>query len=142
MLYQIFNGERVPRVDTLAKILKTLGYYEPVVTEAIPGFIKGLTGGDWSAVLHNAGILIPFGVGIIVGIFGIAKLIEIAMKKWKGRTYCAILGMVVASPVAILMDTGIYEGFNVGICIASVVALAVGGLIAFKLGGDPEPAKS
>ena len=26
MLYQIFNGKRVPRVDTLAKILKTLGY--------------------------------------------------------------------------------------------------------------------
>lgn len=26
MLYEIFNGERVPRVDTLAKILKTLGY--------------------------------------------------------------------------------------------------------------------
>ncbi len=26
MLYQIFNGERVPRVDTLAKILKTLGF--------------------------------------------------------------------------------------------------------------------
>ena len=26
MLYQVFKGERVPRVDTLAKILKTLGY--------------------------------------------------------------------------------------------------------------------
>ncbi len=26
MLYQVFNGERVPRVDTLAKILKTLGF--------------------------------------------------------------------------------------------------------------------
>ena len=26
MLYQIFNGERIPRVDTLAKILKTLGF--------------------------------------------------------------------------------------------------------------------
>ena len=26
MLYQIFHGERIPRVDTLAKILKTLGY--------------------------------------------------------------------------------------------------------------------
>lgn len=26
MLYQIFSGKRVPRVDTLAKILKTLGY--------------------------------------------------------------------------------------------------------------------
>ena len=26
MLYDIFAGKRVPRVDTLAKILKTLGY--------------------------------------------------------------------------------------------------------------------
>ena len=25
-LYQVFKGERIPRVDTLAKILKTLGY--------------------------------------------------------------------------------------------------------------------
>ena len=26
MLYQVFKGERIPKVDTLAKILKTLGY--------------------------------------------------------------------------------------------------------------------
>ncbi len=26
LLYDIFNGKRVPRIDTLAKILKTLGY--------------------------------------------------------------------------------------------------------------------
>ena len=26
MLYQVFKGERVPKVDTLAKILKALGY--------------------------------------------------------------------------------------------------------------------
>ena len=122
-------------------ILKTLGFYEPVVTEAIPGLVKGVTGGDWSAVLHNAGILLPFLIGIVAGIFGIAKLIEILMKKWKGRTYCGILGMVAASPVVILMDQKNYEGFNVGICIVSVVLLAVGGAIAFKLGGDPEPVK-
>lgn len=123
-------------------ILKTLGYYEPVVTEAIPGLVKGLTGGEWSQVLQNAGILIPFALGIVAGIFGIAKFIEIMMKKWKGRTYCAILGMVLASPVVILMDTSIYQGFNAVICIVSVVALAAGGLIAFKLGGDPEPVKA
>ena len=122
-------------------ILKTLGYYEPVVTEAIPALVKGVTGGDWNAVLHNAGILLPFLIGIVAGIFGIAKLIEILMKKWKGRTYCAILGMVIASPVAILMDKSIYEGFNVWICVGSVAALVVGAFIASKLGGDPEPAK-
>ena len=123
-------------------ILKTLGYYEPVVTEAIPGLVKGITSGNWTAVLQNAGILLPFAIGIVAGIFGIAKLIEVLMKKWKGRTYCGILGMVCASPVVILMDTSIYEGFNTVICVVSVVALAIGVLIAMKLGGDPEPTKA
>ena len=123
-------------------ILKTLGYYEPVVTEAIPGLVKGISSGNWTAVLQNAGILLPFAIGIVAGIFGIAKLIEVLMKKWKGRTYCGILGMVCASPVVILMDTSIYEGFNAVICVVSVVARAIGILIAMKLGGDPEPTKA
>jgi len=120
-------------------ILKTLGYYEPVVTEAIPALVKGVTHGDWAVALNSAGILLPFGLGIVIGIFGIAKLIEVLMKKWKGRTYCAILGMVVASPVAILMEKSIYEGFNIWIAVASVALLAVGSLIASRLGGEPEP---
>ena len=123
-------------------MLKTLGYYEPIVTGAIPALLKGLTGGDWAVVGHNVGILLPFGLGIVFGIFAIAKLIEFLMKKWKGRTYCAILGMVVASPVVIFMDTSIYEGFNVWICIASIVTLALGVFCALKLGGEPEPAKA
>lgn len=123
-------------------ILKTLGYYEPIVTDAIPGLVKGVTSGNWSAALNNLGILLPFAIGIVLGIFGIAKLIEILMKKWKGRTYCGILGMVAASPVVILMDTSIYEGFNAVICIVSVVALAIGVFVAMKLGGDPEPKKA
>ena len=121
-------------------ILKTLGYYEPVVTEAIPALVKGVTSGNGEAILHNLGILLPFLIGIVGGIFGIAKLIEVLMKKWKGRTYCAILGMVIASPVVILMETSIYEGLNLWIGIASVVTLGLGALIAAKLGGDPEPA--
>jgi len=121
-------------------ILKTLGYYEPVVTGAIPAAVKGLTSGNWDAVFQNLGILVPFGLGIVAGIFGIAKLIEVLMKKWKGRTYCGILGMVLASPVVILMDTSIYEGFNLWIGVASVVAMGAGLIVAMKLGGDPEKA--
>ena len=122
-------------------ILKTLGYYEPIVTGAIPSLLKGVTGGDWALVGHNIGILLPFGLGIVFGIFAIAKLIAFLMKKWKGRTYCAILGMVAASPVVILMDTSIYEGFSVWICLASVAALALGIFCAMKLGGEPETVK-
>ena len=104
------------------------------VWETLKEWIQGTLG----RVIAGSMIL----VGIVAGIFGIAKLIEILMRKWKGRTYCAILGMVLASPVAILMDTSIYKGFSLWICVASVVALAAGALIAFKLGGDPEPKKA
>ena len=115
-------------------MLKTLGYYEPIVTGAIPALLKGLTARDWGVVGHNVGVLLPFGLGIVFGIFAIAKLIEFLMKKWKGRTYCAILGMVLASPVVILMDGSLYAGFNVWIGVASVAALAVGFFCALKLG--------
>ncbi len=47
-------------------------------------------------------VLLPFGLGIVVGIFGVSKLIETLLKRWKGLTYCAILGLVLASPVAIV----------------------------------------
>ena len=124
-------------------ILKTLGYYEPIVTETLTGFIKAVTGGDWAAVGHDLLILAPFAVGIVVGIFAIAKMIEVLLKKWKGYTYCGILGMVAASPVVILMDKGIYEkGTGLGIILASVAALALGLLIAWRLAGEKEPAKA
>ena len=86
-------------------------------------------------------MLLPFAAGIVIGIFGVAKLIEVLLKKWKVYTYCGILGMVVASPAVILMDAGIYEGFNVWIGIAAAVTLVLGIFCAVKLGGDPEPAK-
>ena len=122
-------------------MLKTLGYYEPIVTGAIPALMKGASTGDWGMALHSVGILLPFGLGIVFGVFAIARLIDFLMKKWKGRTYCAILGMVAASPVVILMDSSLYEGFNAWILAGSLAALALGVFCALRLGGDPEPAK-
>lgn len=119
-------------------ILKTLGFYEPIVTGAIPDLLHGVTSGQWNVVFEKIGLLLPFGLGIVFGIFAIAKLIAFLLKKWKGRTYCGILGMVAASPVVILMDPSIYTGFNIWILIASLVCLAGGVLAALKLGGEPE----
>lgn len=117
-------------------ILKTLGYYEPVVTVAIPGAVSALRAGAWSELFANVAILVPFGLGVVVGIFAIAKLIEVMMARFKGLTYCAIMGMVAASPVVILMDPAIYAGVNVWLILASVVALGVGLVIALKMSGD------
>lgn len=123
-------------------LLKIFGYYEPIVTQTLGGTFKdAIPSGNWDLVLHNAGVLLPYLIGIIVGIFGVAKLIEFMLQKWKVPTYCGILGMVIASPVVILMDKTIFEGINTVIVIASVAALAIGVFIAVKLGRDPESAK-
>lgn len=122
-------------------MLKTLGYYEPIVTDGITGLTSSLFAGDFATFFHYAAILLPFVIGIVVGIFAIAKLIEVLLKKWKGYTYAAILGMVVASPVVILMDKAIYVDTKISTILISVACLSFGTLIALKLGGDEEPAK-
>ena len=120
-------------------MLKTLGYYEPIVTEALPDLITALLQGNWPVVGERLVILLPFLIGIVAGILGIAKLIEVLMRKWKGYTYCAILGMVLASPVAVLMDKGVYEkGTGAVLIIASVLCAALGVFIALKLGGEKQ----
>ena len=121
-------------------MLKTFGYYEPIVTGAIPDLLSGLTGGDWSMVLHNVGILLPFGIGIVVGFFGIAKLIAFLFKHWKGWTYCGILGMVMASPVVILMGKDLYANISVLWIIEAVICFFIGIVIALLFGENPEKA--
>ena len=115
-------------------ILKLLGYYEPVVTVAIPGLISGLAHGEWAAVGANVGILLPFGLGIVVGIFAIAKLIEVLLAHWEGQTYCAILGLVTASPVAILTATEMVN-LSWSTLIISLLTFAIGFYVAWRLGG-------
>lgn len=121
-------------------MLKTFGYYEPIVTGAIPDLLSGLTGGDWSMVLHNVGILLPFGIGIVVGFFGIAKLIAFLFKHWKGWTYCGILGMVAASPVVILMGKDLYANISALWIIEAVICFFIGIVIALLFGENPEKA--
>lgn len=121
-------------------MLKTFGYYEPIVTGAIPDLLSGLTGGDWSMVLHNVGILLPFGIGIVVGFFGIAKLIAFLFKHWKGWTYCGILGMVAASPVVILMGKDLYANISTLWIIEAVICFFIGIVIALLFGENPEKA--
>jgi len=117
-------------------ILMLLGYYDPVIS-SISGLVKALTAGDWGLVFHNAGILIPFGLGIVIGIFAIAKLIEVLMAKWESWTYCAILGLVCASPVAILMSTS-FAGLSVGLVVVSLITFAVGFYAAYLMGKHQE----
>lgn len=113
-------------------MLMLLGYYNPIVG-AISGLLDGLVARNFSAVLSCVAVLLPFGIGVIVDIFAIAKLIEVLLKKAPARTFSFILGLVIASPVAILMETS-FAGITVVTVLASIVCFAVGFIVALKLG--------
>ena len=119
-------------------MLKIFGYYNPIVTDTLGGTFKSaIPSGNWALVGHNLLILLPFLVGILVGIFGVAKLIGLLLQHFKGYTYSAILGMVAASPVVILMDQSVYaQGTGWPVLVAGAVTLVLGFIISGKLGDE------
>ncbi|MFA9465452.1 MAG: DUF368 domain-containing protein [Velocimicrobium sp.] len=115
-------------------ILMILGYYYPVLT-LITDFIKALTSGNIPELLRTCGALIPFGIGVVVGIFAIAKLIQLLLNRFESYTYCGILGLVAASPIAIFMCNGIPPLSFVTV-ITGILALGIGLLVANMLGKE------
>ncbi len=113
-------------------MLLLLGYYHPVL-ETITNFIKAVLAFDINGILAGMGVLIPFGIGVVVGIFAIAKLIEIIFVKFPLYAYWAIIGLIISSPVAILLVGGIGTITVVSV-ITGIVALGIGFVIALKLG--------
>ena len=107
-------------------VLMLLGYYEPIINT-----IKDLT--NFSMLGHNLLILIPFGIGIIVGIVLIAKLIEYLLNKYPVKTYYGVLGFVLASLVAIIKPV-LNISPSIMEMVISVVLVILGGIIAYKLG--------
>lgn len=113
-------------------VLLLIGYYNPILS-AINGFIRAAVSFDMPAILTGVGILAPFGIGMVVGIFAIAKLIEIIFAKFPLYAYWGIIGLIVASPFAILA-MGSFEAITVISILTGAAALAVGFVIAMKLG--------
>lgn len=113
-------------------ILLLLGYYNPIVT-AIKDFITAVVSFDISGILKGIGILMPFGIGVVVGIFAIAKLVEILFEKFPLYAYWAIIGLIVASPIGILV-AGELGVINIIAVLTSAVTFVIGVFVALKLG--------
>ena len=77
-------------------------------------------------------MLIPFVIGIVLGIFGVAKAIEWLTSKYPTATYCGVLGLVVASPISLLIQTDM-SGASFVIVLISVATFLVGFVSAFLL---------
>lgn len=113
-------------------MLLLMGYYNPIL-ETITDFFRSLAAFDMQGILAGIGVLAPFGIGVVVGIFAIAKLIDIVFAKFPLYAYWAIIGLMVASPIAIIA-LGTFPQVTVLSIITGIICLAVGFLISMKLG--------
>ena len=113
-------------------MLMLMGYYNPII-ETVNNFIRSLIAFDMDGILAGFCVLCPAGIGVVLGIFLIAKIIEIVFEKFPLYAYWAIIGLIVASPFAIVL-MGNFGTITVIHVLTSVVTFAAGFVIAKKLG--------
>ena len=94
-----------------------------------------------SAALAECALLVPFGLGVLIGIFAIAKLIEFLLARFETYTYCAVLGLVAASPISIFTAFKM-PAPSVLILIISPIALVAGFAAAYFLEKTGEEEKA
>lgn len=102
-IYMIFIGlidaatMVIPGVSGTA-VLMMLGCYNMLIE-----VISDLT--NVNHLIYNFSIIIPFLVGMIIGIFLFVKIIQILLTKYSSQTYSAILGLLIASCLFLFKST-------------------------------------
>jgi uncharacterized membrane protein len=80
-------------------------------------------------------VLVPFGIGALIGNLSMARVMEKLMQKYSKSVYAVILGFLLASVVSLLFNPIVYQS-GVG-AVTLVVGLCLGGVgfvIAFVIG--------
>lgn len=143
LTFDVMNGLKLFAVGMIAAatmvipgvsgsmVLTILGYYTTIL-EGINGFVKATLGFQISVMIKYGLSLLPFGLGILFGIVLIAKLVEWMFRRARVYAYWCIIGLIVASPVAILwkMDWTKVTLINMGIGLG---CFCIGWLISSRL---------
>jgi len=109
-------------------MLLVLGMYNTVIT-AVSDLGK----------LDNILILLPFGFGVLIGLFAGTKLISICLRKAPKVTYCLILGLVIGSLLPVFAELGFV--FSTGGLVACGFLL-IGAALAFFMSREKNAAEA
>ena len=109
-------------------VLMLLGYYEPIIN-IIREFTK------FKNFTSNFIILAVFGIGVLLGIIVIAKIIEYLLEKQPIKTYYGIIGFVLASIISIIIPL-LELNFVISQVVIGIILLLIGMVIAYKLGEE------
>lgn len=111
-------------------VLMLLGYYLPIIN-----VVKELT--HFENIIPNIFVAGFFGVGVVVGIVLVAKLIEWLLAKYEKKTYFGVIGFIIASVIAIPVSVYHEVGnivFTTPQVLIGILFLVIGGIVGYKLG--------
>lgn len=114
----------IPGISGTA-ILMMLGYYDVVITS-----FSTVT--DFSLLGTNLRIIIPFGIGLVLGTIILSKAINYLLNRYKISSYYAIIGFTFASILLLLGET-LSSNYNVGELLISFLFLVIGYFVGNKL---------
>ena len=105
--------------------LMLIGYYEPILN-----VVNDLT--SLNNVSSNLLTMLPFIIGIIIGIVVIAKIIEFCLKKYLTITYYIILGFVLSSVISVFYEIT-QNPFNITQWIIGIILMLIDSIFIYKI---------
>lgn len=105
--------------------LMLIGYYEPILN-----VINDLTA--FKNLSSNVLVIIPFVLGIAIGIVVIAKIIDFMLRKYHAATYYVIIGFVLASVISVMYQLFQYS-YNFIHLIVGLVLMCINALFVYKI---------
>lgn len=123
-------------------VMMIMGFYFGIIG-SINTFVDALLDFNMEKLLNEFLILFPFGIGCILGIFLISKLIEWLFRRFPTATFSAIMGLILSSPFAIfykVQQESSMANTKLPEIIISVLILIACTIVTYKLGReDDEP---
>ena len=118
-------------------VLMILGYYYQLI-QLLNQFSQNVLTLNWVGIFEDLLLILPFGIGIIIGVFVISKLLEFLFVNFPSITYSGILGLVIASPFSVLYNTNAFSSTsleNMGLKLLIGIILMAGSFsITYYLG--------
>lgn len=115
-------------------IMMMIGVYEPIL-QTTNGCIRAAASFDIPALFAGGTVLLPYFLGMAVGIFVFAGVVEHLLVNHERQMYRVIIGLVFSSPVVILWDVAwgqvqLYE------LLGGIALCLIGYVIAAGCGGE------
>lgn len=123
-------GLYVPLMDTIKGFVASLFNLPTNIFGFSPGFnteVLGTSTYIWQSLL----LLVCFGVGILLGVIFVSKVMNYCLRRFKYQTYFVIFGFIIGSIVGLYTSTPLNTNLNLITIIISVLFFILGFTISF-----------